>query len=180
MSTLSDAFEAPVIFREGGLDLKLPRLDIDDHAAWIEELHPKLKTERLAKIAGNTPYAERKALTEAAERKPTIEDIARMLADPPIIKAAVDKALAKSGITDAAERLRIIKRIKVGRLQSLAMDVSGLYDRDFIEQPKDEKPGAGPLPGAGASPSEATSTPDAGPTPGSSSPSTPAASPSAE
>lgn len=168
--SLSEAFDQPVVYKENGLDLTLPKLDLDDHAKWCAEIHAARKPLRLKAIPGNLPPAERARQIRAVEfDEPTLDDISDLLYTPTGIKTALEKSLEKAGVTDAAERAKTVKRIKPHAAQRLAMDISGLFEKKPILA--EQQGGANPLTGAGES-TDPTSTSTTGDGPGSSSPST--------
>lgn len=172
MSSLSDAFDQPVSYTEDGLNLSLPKLDIDDHIKWCKELYEQQKPIKLKSIPGNLPPAERARQQRAVEfDEPALDEILDLIYTPAGMKTAIDKSLEKMGMSDPAERAKTIKRIKPSRARSLAMEVSGLFEKRAVAT-TDQTGGATPLSGAGASGGGPTSTSTTGAGQDSSSPST--------
>jgi hypothetical protein len=173
MSSLSDAFDAPVPFNEHGLELSLPKLDLDDHAAWCKELHAARKPGVLKLIPGNAPPTERFKMQRAVEYdEPTLDSIADLLYTPGGARDCLTRSLRKLG-KSPEEALAIVKRIPPGRAQRLALDVSGLFEKippPLIPQQGGNTPD--PLAQAPGSQSSPASTPVTGDGPGSSSAST--------
>jgi hypothetical protein len=170
MSTLSEAFDVPVPFKDYGLDILFPKLDIDDHAKWCAEIHEARKPRELKLIPGNAAPVDRFKMQRSVEfSEPTLDDIDDLLYTPAGARACLDRSLAKAGKSDD-DRKVILKKIPPGRAQRLALAVSGLYEK--IPAPL---PGAAPLsPPPSESPSGATSAPAAiGDGQDSSSPNTP-------
>lgn len=161
MSSLSAAFDAPIVFNEDGLEFSFPKLDIDDHAKWCEELHAVRKPATLKLIPGNAQPIERFKMTRNAEfETPTLDTIADLLYTPAGSRTAVMKSLAKAGKSED-EAKAIIKKIKPSKFQRLAMDVSGLFETLPPPLPKPNPGGVNPL-AQGGSPSNPTSTPEIG------------------
>lgn len=172
MSSLPAAFDAPVRFTDYGLDLSLPKLDLDDHAAWCAELHAVRKPLAMKLIPGNAQPTERFKMQRAVEYgEPTLDDIADLLYTPKGARDCLKKSLIKSGKNEA-EAGEILKKIPPGRAQSLAIDVSGLFER--VPPPPTPEQGAkvpDPL-AQGSGSGGATSPSPTGDGPASSSPST--------
>jgi hypothetical protein len=170
MSSLSEAFDAPVILKDYGLDLSLPKLDLDDHAKWCEEINAARRPAKEKRIPGNTPPADRARLLARIEFESAgLDDVSELLYTPAGVRTVLDKSLEKSGRADAAERKAIINKIPPWRAQSLAFKLSGLFETR-APAPAAENPA--PNPQSGESGSEATSTPATGDTSASSSAST--------
>lgn len=164
MSSISDAFDAPITFRGCGLDVTFPRLDIDDHAKWCAELHAQRKPFALKMIPGNAPPIERFKMQRSVEfAEPTLDDIAELLFTPAGVRSTLDKSLEKSGM-DEATRKTTINRIPPASAQKLAMSVSGLYQKlpPPVPTAAASNGGASPLAQGSGSPGGATSTPATG------------------
>jgi hypothetical protein len=129
-------------------------------------------------IPGNAQPTERFKMQRAVEYgEPTLDDIADLLYTPAGARDCLKKSLVKSGKSEA-EAAEILKKIPPGRAQSLAIDVSGLFEC-VPPPPQPEQGGKAPDPLARGSASGGVTSPSpTGDGPDSSSPST-SASPSA-
>jgi hypothetical protein len=165
MSSLAEAFDVPYPLNDAGLNLQLPKLDIEDHANWCAEIKAAEMPGKLKRLPPGPPDVRFAIQSRIEAEDVPLDRIADMVYDPRGVAEFWHRSLAKLGMTDPAERLAVMRKLPAWRLQKIAKYISGRR--------------ANPLAGGGGGGSEVTSTPETGGTPGSSSPATPAASPSA-
>jgi hypothetical protein len=177
MSSILDAYDTPERYQGHGLDLSFPKLDIDDHVAWCADLHAARKPAELKLIPGNAAPVDRFRMQRFVEHnKPTIDNVADLIYTAEGARECLRRSLVKAGMPDA-EAAATLKKIPPGRIQSLAIDVSGLFERTPAPAAGAGQSSQGtgadnplaPAAAAGGATAGSTST---GPGPGSSSPST--------
>lgn len=142
---LADNFDAPIIEpvtlrnAEGGierLDVSFIRADMDYWQQWAEQLAAKRRTERenkLGKQLGLDAVARARVQGEILKLDVQIFEVLDQQYYPAGIKKILDDALARGGMSDGAQRKRILKAIPPSRQQLLASEVCS-EPRATVEQ----------------------------------------------
>ena len=128
----SDAMEAPIVEQIDGKDYTLPLLTVEDYIPWTQELHNARRTlsRQLVHQMQRAPEMEKFRMLRMAEfDEPTLDDIAKLVWTPAGAKRVIDAAMVKAGITDPAERERLMKLIPPRRFTTLAVDLSALFEK---------------------------------------------------
>jgi hypothetical protein len=125
--------DGPVIHSFGEREVIIPRNTTRLYLPWLAELEEQWRKAGEASIPPNAPLAEQFKFKRAVMlNKPTPSDL-----KPEVWTAAgalrvLDMALEKAGVSDKAERERLIDSKPHYTIQLLALRVSGLYTEEEI------------------------------------------------
>jgi hypothetical protein len=150
-----EAAQAAIIETVRGTDVSFPPLSIGDYTPWCAELHNvrKLKSKSLIPKTAEPLDAFRMARIAEFD-EPSLDAIAALAWTPAGATKILKMSLAKAGLS-AADQDEVVAAIPPRRIVSLAIDVSGLFERRIPEldaakgQPDPNAEGAGSEPAAG-------------------------------
>jgi hypothetical protein len=145
------AAEAPVVETVRGTPITFPLLDIDDYTPWCAELHNVRKVKSKSLIPKNAEPVDAFRMARMAEfDEPSLDAVAALVWTPMGAKRVLGMSLAKADVPEA-DRTQIIRAVPPRRIISLAVEVSGLFERKVpdLQQAKGQ-----PDPNAGAAADE--------------------------
>lgn len=138
-SSVASTFPAPIRETIEGQEFEFPRLDLDDLAAWCDEIHEsrKIKQYKLLppSIQGLDLFKARRAIEFGYA---TLDDIADLTYTPKGVTQALKRSLKKKGLPEA-DWPKVIKGIKPSHATDLARNIVSLFKDILPEDPDKDK-----------------------------------------
>lgn len=134
--SFSDAFETPVkIHANGHGDIELKKLTTRDYLPWLDELTASQRERETANIPPNTrPDLRVKIVRNIQQQEVTPDELSYVVFTARGTLKVLDLALTKHGISDEAERNKIMDARGPKDNEMIAARVCGLFTTERLNE----------------------------------------------